>query len=155
MRFVVRDMTGSDARAIAGWRYEPPYDVYDWSEDPEDLAELLDPAGWGETWFAVDDAETGELVGFAELRVIGDLVEIGLGMRPDATGLGLGAPFTEALMVFARARWSPARFGLDVLPWNERAMRAYERVGFQRRERYVRRFENGAEQEFVRMDREA
>jgi ribosomal-protein-alanine N-acetyltransferase len=153
MRFVVRDMTGSDARAIAAWRYEPPYDVYDWGEDPEDLAELLDPAGWGETWFAVDDAATGELVGFAELTRRGDLVEIGLGMRPDTTGLGLGAPFTEALLAFARARWAPARFALDVLPWNERAMRAYERAGFVRGERYVRRIGSGTEREFVRMDR--
>jgi ribosomal-protein-alanine N-acetyltransferase len=155
MRFVVRDMTEADARAIAAWSYEPPYDVYDWGEDPDDLAELLDPAGWGETWFAVDDAESGDLVGFGELTHRRDLVELGLGLHPDMTGRGLGAPFTEALMTFARERWTPARFALDVLPWNERAMRAYEHVGFVRGERYVRRFPNGAEREFVRMERPA
>ena len=154
-RFVVRDMTRADADAIAPWRYEPPYDAYDWSEDPADLADLLDPAGWGDVWFAVDDADTGELVGFAELHVIDDLVEIGLGMRPDLTGRGLGAPFTEAILHFARERWGPVRFGLDVLPWNERAMRAYERVGFSRGDLYVRRFDDGVEREFVRMERPA
>lgn len=148
-------MARADADAIASWRYEPPYDAYDWSQDPADLADLLDPAGWGEVWFAVDDADTGEVAGFAELHVIDDLVEIGLGMRPNATGLGLGARFTEAILDFARERWRPVRFGLDVLPWNERAMRAYEKVGFVRGDRYVRRFGDGAETGFVRMERPA
>jgi RimJ/RimL family protein N-acetyltransferase len=116
---------------------------------------LVDRPARPDVWFAVDDAQTGDLVGFAELTRIGDLVEIGLGMRPDTTGLGLGAPFTEAVMAFARERWRPSGFALDVLPWNERAMRAYERAGFVRGERYVRRFEDGTEREFVRMDRPA
>jgi RimJ/RimL family protein N-acetyltransferase len=42
-----------------------------------------------------------------------------------------------------------------VLPWNERAIRAYEHVGFVRGDRYVRRFEDGAAREFVRMERPA
>lgn len=153
MRFSVRDMTPGDAHAIAAWRYEAPYDVYDWGEDPEDLAELLDPDAWPDVWFAVDDDATGELVGFGELTHRGGLVELGLGLRPDLTGQGLGAPFTEALMAFARERWTPAGFALDVLPWNERAMRAYEHVGFVRGERYLKRFEDGTEREFVRMER--
>lgn len=155
MRFRVRDMTADDARAIATWRYGAPYDVYDWGEDPEDLAELLAPAGWGDIWFAVEDPQTGELVGFAELRHEKGLVELGLGLRPDLTGRGLGAAFTESLLAFSRARWRPSRFALDVLPWNERAMRAYEHAGFVRGGRYVRRFEGGAEREFVRMERPA
>ncbi len=153
MRFLVRDMTLGDAHAIASWRYETPYDVYDWGEDLEDLAELLDPDAWPDVWFAADDAATGQLVGFAEITHLGDLVELGLGLRPDLTGRGLGAPFTEALLSFARERWGPARFAFDVLPWNERAMRAYEHVGFVRGEPYVKRFEDGTEREFIRMER--
>lgn len=155
MQVRIRDFTEADARAIVAWHYEPPYDVYDAGEDPEDLKEMLDPTVWPDVWFAADDADSGELVGFAEFRRLHDLVEIGLGLRPDLTGRGLGPPFTEALMAFARERWRPARFGVDVLPWNERAIRAYERAGFVRGERYLRRFDDGAEREFVRMERPA
>jgi ribosomal-protein-alanine N-acetyltransferase len=156
MRFLFRDFTEADARAIAAWHYEPPYDAYDMVEDPDDLAIMLDPAGWPDVWFAVEDADAGELVGFAELHHRGDLVEIGLGLRPDLTGHGLGPGFAEDVMTFARARWQPDRFALDVLPWNERAIRAYEKVGFARGALYVRRFEDtGTEREFLRMERPA
>ena len=38
-----RQMDEADAREISGWRYAPPYDLYDSTADPADLAELLDP----------------------------------------------------------------------------------------------------------------
>jgi [ribosomal protein S18]-alanine N-acetyltransferase len=82
-------------------------------------------------------------------------VEVGLGLRPDQTGRGLGPAYIESGLAFARDRWAPARFALDVYPWNERAIRAYEHVGFVRGERYVRRFDDGAEREFLRMTRPA
>jgi ribosomal-protein-alanine N-acetyltransferase len=155
MKTRIRDLSETDARAISAWHYEPPYDVYDMVEDSADLESMLDPVRRPDVWFAVDDEGTGELVGFAELHRYGDLVEIGLGLRPDLTGRGLGASFTEAVMAFAHDRWHPARFGLDVLPWNERAIRAYELAGFTRGVVYVRRFPDGAEVEFLRMERPA
>lgn len=155
MQVRIRDFAEDDARAIATWHYEPPYDVYDMVQDPADLESMLNPAEWPDVWFAAEDVETGELAGFAELHVLGDVVEIGLGLRPDLTGARYGADFTEAVMGFARQRWRPARFALDVLPWNERAIRAYEKAGFVRGDVYIRRFPEGVEREFLRMERPA
>lgn len=152
--FSVRALTVEDAEAISGWRYPPPYDVYDVLNDAGQDADLRDPSGWGVWWFAVDD-EAGDVVGYLELHPIGDEVEIGLGMRPDATGLGLGASFVDAAMAFARMRWSATSFGLDVFPWNERAIRSYERAGFARGDVYVRTFDDGNEVTFLRMSRHA
>jgi len=45
--FAVAPMTEADARAVAGWRYPGPYAFYDADQDPDDLAELLDPSEWG------------------------------------------------------------------------------------------------------------
>jgi len=42
---------------------------------------------------------------------------------------------------------------LDVFPWNERAIKAYEHAGFERGEVYVRRFDGGIERRFLRMSR--
>ncbi|MGZ8583519.1 MAG: GNAT family N-acetyltransferase [Actinomycetota bacterium] len=157
MRFSIRAFTGDDADAVSSWRYPPPYDVYDASEDPSFEKEMRDPTRWGELEFAVDDAETGELAGFLELTVIEnrDFVEIGLGLKPDLTGRGLGCSYVEAAMAFARERWRPSTFALDVFPWNERAIRAYERAGFERGEVYVRQFADGNEVTFLRMARPA
>jgi ribosomal-protein-alanine N-acetyltransferase len=155
MRFSIRPFTGADADAVASWRYPPPYDAYDTSEDPSFEAGLRDPARWGAFEFAVDDPETGELVGFLELTAIKGqgCVEIGLGLRPDLTGRGLGPAYIEAAMTFALERWTPSTFALDVFPWNERAIRAYERAGFERGEVYVRTFPDGNEVTFLRMSR--
>jgi len=155
MRFSIRPFASADADAVASWRYPPPYDAYDASEDPSFEEGMRDPARWGAVEFAVDDAETGELVRFLELTAIQDqgLVEIGLGLRPDLTGRGFGSAYVRAAMAFARGRWHPSTFALDVFPWNERAIRAYERAGFERGEVYVRTFPDGNEVTFLRMSR--
>ena len=155
MRWSIRDFTLPDAEAVAAWRYPPPYDVYDMPADPEDLESMMEPANWPDVWFAVDDLRTGGLVGFLELRAGAGEVELGLGLRPDLTGRGLGPGFVEATMEFARERWHLSRFALDVFPWNERAIRAYERAGFARGDVYIRRFPGGGEREFLRMTRPA
>ncbi|HEU0026213.1 MAG TPA: GNAT family protein, partial [Ktedonobacterales bacterium] len=57
-------------------------------------------------------------------------ITIGLGLRPDLTGRGLGMPFVEAGMALARERFHPTGFRLFVYAWNRRAITVYERVGF-------------------------
>lgn len=155
MRFTIRAFSGPDADEVAGWRYAPPYDAYDPSADGTFDEEMRDPARWGELDFAVDDADTGELVGFLELTAVGDVVELGVGLRPDLTGRGLGPSYVEAALGYARERWRPRTFALDVYPWNERAIRTYERVGFEMGQEYVRTFANGNRVTFLRMSRPA
>ncbi len=152
--FVLRAFTDQDAQDVLSWRYPAPYDVYDdW--DADDAAEFMDPARRDGVWFAVDDASTGIFAGFAELRMMGTIVEIGLGMRPYLIGRGLGVSFITAILAFAQERWRPSAFALDVFPWNERAIRAYERAGFARGKVYERTFPNGKQATFLRMARPA
>ena len=160
MRVVIRPFTQGDVDQIASWRYPPPYHVYDVSEDPS-MDEMRDESRWGASWFAVEDAASGALVGFLELVTSESEseagtqveVEVGLGLRPDLTGCGIGAGFVHAALDFSRDRWSPLSFALDVFPWNERAIRCYERAGFERGEVYNRRFDDGNEVTFLRMTR--
>lgn len=131
----------ADARAIVAWCYEGQYAVYNWEEE-DDPAEMLDRRS---PHYAVKD-ERGELVGFftygssAQVWDSGEphlysehhTITIGLGMRPDLTGKGLGLAFTQAGMDFARQQFKPECFRLYVLEFNERAIRVYERAGFER-----------------------
>ena len=122
-------MRREDAEAVAAWHYEPPYDFYDFRADPEDLEEILDPVRREGDYHAVD--LDGRLAGFFSFKVHGDAVEIGLGLRPDLAGRGLGLEFVEAGLEFARATFRPASFWLDVATWNGRAKKVYERAGFE------------------------
>ena len=152
-RYLIRQMDDADAQEISGWRYDPPYDFYDATSDPDDLAELLDPERRENAYFAVLDDENGP-VGFFQFEGEGETVDVGLGLRPDLTGKGLGAEFVLSGLVFARKRFSPRRFTLSVATFNGRAVSVYERAGFRRDEVYLHET-NGGEHEFLRMEREA
>jgi ribosomal-protein-alanine N-acetyltransferase len=140
-----------EAEAIAEWHYPEPYSFYDWSADPDDLRELLDPALRGDAYWAVKD-DADELIGYFSFKPKGSTVEIGLGLRPDLTGRGLGASFLAAGLEFARVRFSAERFTLAVATFNERAIKVYERAGFSR-ERIYMHSTNGGEWEFLEMSR--
>jgi ribosomal-protein-alanine N-acetyltransferase len=122
-------MREAEALQIAGWRYEPPYSFYDWDADPNDLALLLSKEHREGRYFSAF-AEDGGLIGFLEFGTDADDVIVGLGLRPDYTGRGLGLGFLEAGMAFARERFHPNRFRLSVATFNQRAIRVYERAGF-------------------------
>ena len=142
-----RQMEDAEATQISGWHYEPPYDFYDATSDQDDLEELLDPN-------RRKDDEGGVLVGFFQFERDNKTVDIGLGMRPDLTGRGLGIGYLLAGLEFARRRFSPERFTLSVATFNERAILVYERAGFTRDTVY-RHNTNGGEYLFLSMAREA
>jgi len=146
-------MTQAEAETIAEWSYEEPYDFYDWRADEGDLAELLDPARRGDGYFSAHDP-TGELIGFFGLGREDDVVVVGLGLRPDLVGRGLGLSFVEEGLAFARERFAPARFRLSVAAFNERAIKVYERAGFVVTRTFMHET-NGGLFPFVEMERPA
>jgi ribosomal-protein-alanine N-acetyltransferase len=153
VRFEFTKMTDEEAQQIAGWRYVPPYDFYDSVSDPDDLAELLDSHRRGEDYFSAFD-EKGSLVGFFQFKWESKVVGVGLGLRPDLTGKGLGHGFLEAGLGFARRSFCPEAFRLSVATFNERAIKVYEGVGFVRGRTY-RHETNGGVYEFLEMERRA
>ena len=146
-------MDQADAAAIAAWQYEPPYSFYDWTADADDLALLLGAETRAGRFFSVYD-ENGVLVGFFEFQTDGPDVVVGLGLRPELTGCGLGRQFVDAGLAYARDRFDPAGFRLSVATFNERAVRVYERSGF-RPGRTFDHATNGGVHPFLEMTRPA
>lgn len=147
-------MTEVDAHQIASWHYPPPYDFYDFDQDPEDLAALLDPLHWQAPYYAVFCGEN-ELIGFFSLHQDAQdnqMVEIGLGLRPDLTGRGLGLAFLQAGLAFAQQQFFTGKWSLGVATFNQRAIRVYERAGFIPLNTFLQRT-NGGTYEFLRMVR--
>ncbi len=159
--YVFTPMNDEEARAVVSWRYEAPYDFYDMANDPEGLEELLGPPERREGYYAV--RSDGELVGFFSFGPGGQLpsfdyaddgyLDIGLGLRPDLTGRGLGLEFLLAGLEFGRRHFAPAGFRLAVATFNERAIQVYERAGF-RRVTVFTHHSGGADYPFLLMMRE-
>jgi [ribosomal protein S18]-alanine N-acetyltransferase len=136
-RIVDRPLTREEATAISTWAYEPPYDVYNAPGD-EAIATFLarDGHGWG--YYAVLDA-ADSLVGFGcfgpEARVRGQVEEpgtadIGMGLRPDTLGQGVGSELLPQLLRFAREHFDCPRARTAVAAFNERSQRMCLAAGF-------------------------
>ena len=150
MQFHFEKMDQLNAEKVASWHYGGEYAFYDFEADPEDLAELLDPDLRGESMFIVRD-DAGELVGFFGFQRMENVLDLGLGLRPDLTSKGLGSSFVNAGLEFANSRFTPKVIQLRVAAFNERAIKVYKRLGFIEVESYVNRT-NGGEFDFIRME---
>jgi ribosomal-protein-alanine N-acetyltransferase len=133
-------MSEADACAIAGWRYEPPYDFYDGSE--ADVVVMLDPVNrYRSIRFEA------ELVGYVcvgpDARVAGQLAapeidDIGYGFRPDLTGRGIASGWlAEVLELLDELPLAP-RQRVVIAAWNERSQAVARKLGF----RHAGSFEN-------------
>ena len=149
----VEEWTEGHVNEVAGWRYDPPYDFYDLASDPADEAAMRDPARTGHCRAVL--GEGGCLDAFWYFDWHGDVVEVGIGLRPDLTGRGLGESFMRAQLDYALQSWQPETFRLFVAAWNERAIRLYTRLGFHEVGRETRSFELVGKHEFVKMERAA
>ncbi len=146
----LRPLTGADAAQICRWHYPPPYHFYDLGE--EVLPELL-------RWIAHYQAITrqSELIGFFATgkevcqipggRYPEGPLDIGIGLRPDLTGRGLGEPLLRQILAGLRE----PRLRLTVAEFNARAITVYHRLGF----RWAGRFVSSQQVPFWIMERYA
>ncbi len=158
MSIVFRPITLEEANEVYRWSYKGEYAIYSFSGEEDELAELMDG-----TFFAANDSE-GRLLGYIchgqTAQVPGGFtkgiydeqgyVDIGLGLRPELTGKGLGLSFImQGLHYFAELLHAD-RFRLVVTTFNERAIKVYERAGFMRDVCFPSKV-NGTEVMFVSM----
>jgi ribosomal-protein-alanine N-acetyltransferase len=129
-RLELTAMSQSEAGEVAAWRYPGIYAFYDFRSDPEDEGELLDPGHREGVYFSAQIRDLG-LIGFTELKPLHDgELEIGLGLRPQCTGRGLGGEYVSRVCDWAVERTSPHLLVLHVAAFNQRAICVYTRVGF-------------------------
>ncbi|MCU6713189.1 GNAT family N-acetyltransferase [Paenibacillus sp. J5C_2022] len=131
-------MTKNIATQISTWKYEDPYSFYNMDESDECISELLSD----EYYYVTNDQNA--LIGFLcsgnSARVSGgykaglyndnEILDIGLGMTPEITGLGKGQEFLINSILFLKENFKVQKFQLVVAEFNERAIKVYERAGF-------------------------
>lgn len=136
----IRPLSADHAAQLCGWSYEPPYQLYNWPrwEDMiKDGIEFGDPFLREQQYAAVVD-QAEELVGFAQFFPLVGTIRLGMGLRPDLCGQGLGSRLARLLAEEALRRRPDDEVDLEVLSWNVRAVRAYVRAGFRLTDTYTR-----------------
>lgn len=148
MPFTFRPLDEKNARSILQWKYEAPYDIYNLaSSNPEDtLRYLLDPQNAFYSIYGQPD----DLEAFCSFGPDGQVsggdystpaLDIGLGLRPDLTGQGYGSEYVSAVINFAHSTYSPEQLRVTIAAFNGRALRVWEKAGFQ----VVQKFQGGWE----------
>ena len=144
-------MTESHATEILNWQYPPPYDMYNQEVTQAGIEEHLN-----QSYKAIVD-QNNNLIGFYctgqpaqvpkghEFNVYEkSCLDLGLGMKPELTGKGLGREF----LAFILAELDVDSLRLTVAKFNQRAIRLYEAFEFKRADMFT----NG-EVEFITMIR--
>ncbi len=57
-------------------------------------------------------------------------LDVGLGLRPDLTGRGMGLAFLQAILDFAKRQYETDRFRATITAFNRRSLRIFEKAGF-------------------------
>lgn len=132
----------------SNWHYEGKYSFYDFAADEEDLAELLNPQERVDKYYIVKKGD--EEIGFFYFGNADDSVDIGLGMKPELTGRGMGLDFLKAGLSYAISKYNPEEITLSVATFNERAINVYKKAGFKSVETFMQET-NGSDFEFLKM----
>ena len=152
MKYIFVPMTQEFAKEIAyNWKYDGVYSFYDMTADEEDLKEFLNEENWGKRIFAVGN-RSNELIGFYSYYFEEEVMWIGFGMRPDLTGKGYGYDFVKEGIMFGIKKFNNKNdyIMLAVADFNKRAIKLYEKLGFETIESYLQKT-NGGQYNFIKM----
>jgi [ribosomal protein S18]-alanine N-acetyltransferase len=153
VRLDERPLTPEEARAIAAWRYEPPFHFYDFSvEDPVAVLTTRDERGHGYYPVLVADDVVGYVCFGAEGRVPGQeelpgTLDVGMGLAPDRLSQRLATALLPEVVRVARERFGATRLRAAVAAFNDRSLRLCASAGF----RPVREFPGPDDRPFVEL----
>lgn len=145
-------LSQSNALAIANeWKYDGIYSFYDMIEDLEDYEEFTDEnlRNKNEHYQAIAN---GELVGFFCVVQEDSVIEIGLGLKPDACGKGVGKGFVEQIVSFIHTNYQYQKLVMNVAVFNQRAIKVYHSCGFHD-VKVIKQRSNGSIYEFLVMEK--
>ena len=152
----IRPFTDGEARAVAAWRYEPPFDIYNGDPTRHEDYLAIDDLGYG--FYALTGSEN-DIIGFCcfgeEARVTGQvpcdgIIDLGGGVRPDLLSNGIATEMFPAIVAFAVSTFRPKQLRTAVAVFNERSTRLCLSAGFS-----VTRVFDGPGRQFQEMLRSA
>ena len=139
----MQSITAKNVQEILTWQYEPPYHIYNMGKESASPVELKEAI----TYFLQPDYHfqamlrqpENTLAAFCSFGTDGQVaggdyrteaVDIGMGVRPNLTGCGLGAMFAGVAIDFAQKTFAPPRLRVTIAEFNRRAQKVWERHNF-------------------------
>lgn len=153
MLFSFQKLSQSNALIIANeWKYDGEYSFYDMTADMEDYEEFVneDLRNENDHYEAIVN---NELVGFFCIIQNGSSIEIGLGLRPDICGKGIGREFLNQILYFISNHYQFHKLIMNVAVFNQRAIKVYHSCGFKDYEVIKQRSNDGI-YEFLTLTKE-
>ncbi len=137
MKYIIKKMDPKIAEKISRWQYMEPYSIYSFDGSKETINEFMNGS-----YFSVQQKD--KIVGYfcfgesaqvptgnqVEAYQNQNLLDIGLGLRPELTGQGYGSNFLRYGLDYAVDIFSKKDFRLTVAQFNKRAIKVYRKIGF-------------------------
>ncbi len=121
--------TEEEKYQITAWKYPGEYAIYDNEPYEQQKAKGYGFASAKNNFYSFYDG--AELVGFINLYEEEIEVFFGIGVNPDCCGKGYGQQMTKTAWEISRTLFPGKRMYLEVRTWNSRAVRCYQKAGFQ------------------------
>ncbi len=152
MTFTINKLQQKNALIIADdWKYDDPYSFYDMTADLDDYNEIVNETLRNVcNYFEV--IANDELKGFFSITLTNNDIEIGLGLRPDCCGKGIGRGFVDCIINYIDVHYNYNALILSVASFNKRAIKVYEACGFVQQETFIQET-NGGMYDFIKMIR--
>jgi len=132
-------MTEEDGAEICTWCYPEPYHIYNWpswEQLQQEEIEFGDDQIRSQQYLSIYN-HANSLIGFTQFFPLSNTIRLGIFLAPKHCDRGLGAMVTRLAIQEARARYPQHELDLEVETWNVRAVKVYEKVGFQITDTYV------------------
>lgn len=132
-----KSMSPEAAQQICSWKYESPYDVYDYltyEDSVRKQSAIIRPEN-ADNYLCFWNDET--LVAYTSIILKEEKVYIGIGIAPQFCGQGFGNTYLNKTVLEAQKRYPDKHIWVQVRSWNERAVKCYLRSGFVEKYRYT------------------
>jgi len=154
MNYRMTNMNENIVKEITTWKYGGEYSVYN-TESFGDLkarnSHIVNPAKSNNyiCYFNNED----KLIAYTNImKKDNGVIFLGIGLAPEFCGKGLGKYILEHSIKEIKKRYSEGKIALQVRSWNIRAIKCYEKIGFEKLKCEVIEDHNGKKTEFVFME---
>lgn len=124
-------MTEAEKKMVCSWKYPDEYELYNlpsYEEMKEQKIGFMNPAS-AKNYYSFYDQDT--YVGFVNILEEAEEVFIGIGTNPDCCSKGYGQQMLKIAYDISKELYPAKPLYLEVRDWNKRAVRCYEKAGFE------------------------
>lgn len=137
--YKLKTLSENDAKEICHWKYDGEYAVYnfsDWDIVVQNGWDLADKQKREADFLAV--LHDRQLIAYGRVTKSEDKAFIGLGLAPSLCGKGIGKDVMRLLIAESNRKFPDCPVVLEVRSFNKRAIKCYENIGFEIKDKYIK-----------------